>query len=514
MNKKLLLLFISLLAFSLLLAGCSKETSKPKEDKNPKNMVGFGGYQECAPGCPTYWIGDNWCDFDCYNDQCVDSNGVKDGGDCKDEYSGLCAPGCYDGWPGDNYCDKNCMNAACNFDNGDCGPQGAVCGDGKVDAGEECDDGNSVAYDQCNNQCEKAVCEDTDPKSEFGKKGIVTVKYGGSAAWAPQEDNCPSNSEGSIWQVSCTTSSSDSTVQNLANCPEGSTCSGGICEIKECVTFNDVESAVYKSGNQEYLIKVLSTGFVDNDWNKPVVQFEVNGKLYSKMNLSEHLVLSNNSYIKLNEIIHHSYAGGVHRATFCIKKGNNPPNQVKEVSCPNNGVGALIQEGETKTITLGSDYDVTNTFTHFGKTKLLINGLLTPTMKEGESFDLPVGSTSLNQVTYQEWAGGAHSAFVCISKDKAQAPLAKAIACPAGWYKFALNEGDQDSTTSQNVKSDILLSFVGSNEVQFFVNGQKSDKLKVGETFIFAGGKTKITPKEINHQDFAGGIHQATFCFI
>ena len=29
----------------------------------------------------------------------------------------------------------------------------AFCGDGIVDVGEECDDGNSIGYDTCNNSC-------------------------------------------------------------------------------------------------------------------------------------------------------------------------------------------------------------------------------------------------------------------------------------------------------------------------------------------------------------------------
>ncbi len=32
---------------------------------------------ECAPGCPTEWINDGWCDDECYNAACN-----WDGGDC------------------------------------------------------------------------------------------------------------------------------------------------------------------------------------------------------------------------------------------------------------------------------------------------------------------------------------------------------------------------------------------------------------------------------------------------
>jgi len=35
------------------------------------------GNDYCAPGCPWDWIGDGWCDDDCYNSACS-----WDGGDC------------------------------------------------------------------------------------------------------------------------------------------------------------------------------------------------------------------------------------------------------------------------------------------------------------------------------------------------------------------------------------------------------------------------------------------------
>jgi len=36
----------------------------------------------------------------------------------------------------------------------------AACGNGTVEAGEECDDGNSENVDQCSNGCEVARCGD------------------------------------------------------------------------------------------------------------------------------------------------------------------------------------------------------------------------------------------------------------------------------------------------------------------------------------------------------------------
>ena len=72
--------------------------------------------RECSPGCPDWWIGDNWCDGPCDTEECD-----FDGGDCgHDEEHGECAPGCPDEWIGDDWCDHACHNDSCDWDGGDC----------------------------------------------------------------------------------------------------------------------------------------------------------------------------------------------------------------------------------------------------------------------------------------------------------------------------------------------------------------------------------------------------------
>eukprot|EP00054_Salpingoeca_dolichothecata_P026886 m.194338 g.194338 ORF g.194338 m.194338 type:complete len:1063 (-) comp25794_c0_seq7:1091-4279(-) len=89
----------------------------------------------CDEGCPSNWIGDNYCDLACNSSQCD-----WDGGDClgKDSKVGgqanqwnggggvqavlpYCSQGCADSWMGDRYCDRACNVAECGFDTGDCG---------------------------------------------------------------------------------------------------------------------------------------------------------------------------------------------------------------------------------------------------------------------------------------------------------------------------------------------------------------------------------------------------------
>ena len=57
---------------------------------------------------------------------------------------------------------------------------------------------------------------------------------------------------------------------------------------------------------------------------------------------------------------------------------------------------------------------------------------------------------------------------------------------------------------------DIALTFVDSDEAKFNINSQSSPRLKVGEKFILYDG-TELEVTEIVYQDYAGGVHSASF---
>lgn len=63
--------------------------------------------------CDPAWVGDNECDFECFNESCY-----YDGGDCRDQLCG--SDLCILTWVGDGECDTNCDNRECNYDGGDC----------------------------------------------------------------------------------------------------------------------------------------------------------------------------------------------------------------------------------------------------------------------------------------------------------------------------------------------------------------------------------------------------------
>ncbi|MBU1911536.1 DUF4215 domain-containing protein, partial [Patescibacteria group bacterium] len=56
----------------------------------------------------------------------------------------------------------------------------AVCGNGKKEGNEECDDGNDNNIDQCDNKCKKVACFDSDGGKAYDKFGfIIREGYGG-----------------------------------------------------------------------------------------------------------------------------------------------------------------------------------------------------------------------------------------------------------------------------------------------------------------------------------------------
>ncbi len=77
-------------------------------------VVPFVLAEECSPGCPTSWVGDNICDSTCNVASCN-----FDYGDC-DNYVPECSAGCPSNWINDGFCDQSCNNLACNFDGNDC----------------------------------------------------------------------------------------------------------------------------------------------------------------------------------------------------------------------------------------------------------------------------------------------------------------------------------------------------------------------------------------------------------
>lgn len=80
----------------------------------------------------------------------------------------------------------------------------------------------------------------------------------------------------------------------------------------------------------------------------------------------------------------------------------------------------------------------------------------------------------------------------------------------SGSTRDTLLEGESKSYKVGDKEYDVTLSFVDSDEAKFTVNGEATNKLKVGETSVLAD-KSEVGVSEILYQDYAGGVHSTTF---
>ncbi len=80
----------------------------------------------------------------------------------------------------------------------------------------------------------------------------------------------------------------------------------------------------------------------------------------------------------------------------------------------------------------------------------------------------------------------------------------------AGAARDTLLEGATQAYQVGEKNYEVTLTFTDSDEAQFIVNGETTNKLKVGETQVLAD-KSEIGVSEILYQAYAGGVHQATF---
>jgi len=116
-------------------SGCAShaqctDASRPQCDASSGNCVPCNTDGACINN-PTF--GGN---MRCSNGACVQLNSVQEGGVCIS--SGACKSGLV------------CRGGFCTLD----------CGNGVLDAGEQCDDGNTDATDGCTNQCRTNICGD------------------------------------------------------------------------------------------------------------------------------------------------------------------------------------------------------------------------------------------------------------------------------------------------------------------------------------------------------------------
>jgi cysteine-rich repeat protein len=173
------------------------------------------------PGSPAGASG-NSCRADCtvcgdhiVNDgeQCDDGNNVNGDG-CENNCTPTprCGDGIVGNTPGET-CDPPGSPAGGNGNT--CRNNCTVCGDGHVDAGEQCDDGNGVNTDGCRNDCTLPTCGD----GIVGNTPGETCDPPGSTAGA----------SGNTCRADCTVCG-DNIVNDGEQCDDGNNVSGDGCE--------------------------------------------------------------------------------------------------------------------------------------------------------------------------------------------------------------------------------------------------------------------------------------------
>ena len=225
-----------------------------------ENLCGNGvrdGNEECEGGdlggasCETvegaYTGGTLKCSARCVFDttECIlpgCGDGILDfGEECDDgngENDDSCLNNCQSARCGDGYlwrAEEECDDG--NTSNGDACLNDCVeaaCGDGHLWLSREaCDDGNDSNSDGCLNSCESATCGDG-----YIREGVEECDGGAC---------CTSSCDFAGYSTVCRWSSGDCDVQercsgSSASCPydahlpDGTLCSGGICEGGQCVT--------------------------------------------------------------------------------------------------------------------------------------------------------------------------------------------------------------------------------------------------------------------------------------
>ncbi|MEK6969334.1 MAG: S-layer protein [Nanoarchaeota archaeon] len=79
-----------------------------------------------------------------------------------------------------------------------------------------------------------------------------------------------------------------------------------------------------------------------------------------------------------------------------------------------------------------------------------------------------------------------------------------------GEIKETFGEGEKGSFLLDKELYEVELMFIDQNHAKFIINGQPTSKLSKGDTYKI-NGQVSLALSEIFYQNYAGGIHQATF---
>ena len=192
-------------------------------------------------------------------------------------------------------------------------------------------------------------------------------------------------------------------------------------------------------------------------------------------------------------------------------KGNSPYNQYLYLLGP--GAESSLDSGYV--LYTEDDEDTTADFLYFRSGKEMFRYLLEFTTALESDVDDSAGSsdtTGLFLTDFQDvelnMLGKAYT--IVTAKRTSTAGGSADLILMGGANKDTLVEGQTKTYTIGGKDFETTLNFVDADEAQFIINGQTSRKLKDGDTDKLADGTT-VGVTDILYQDYAGGIHSATF---
>lgn len=189
---------------------------------------------------------------------CDDGN-LTDGDGCDNDCTLSCADAadCDDGNPcnGAEACTANrCVPGAPAADGTDCGGgsrcvasacRAPACGDGFVDAGEDCDDGNGTAGDGCEADCTLSCARDADCSDGDACSGTERCVAGACASGTPRPDGASCAGGGVCRMGACRDAAcGDGVVSAGELCDDGNDVPGDGCECDctpSCVADRDCD---------------------------------------------------------------------------------------------------------------------------------------------------------------------------------------------------------------------------------------------------------------------------------
>ena len=80
----------------------------------------------------------------------------------------------------------------------------------------------------------------------------------------------------------------------------------------------------------------------------------------------------------------------------------------------------------------------------------------------------------------------------------------------SGATSDTLLEGESKTYSVGDKVYDLTVTFVDADECKFSINGEATNKLKDGDTYVLSD-KSEVGVSEVLYQDYAGGVHSCTF---